>query len=220
MSESVGVIEYTLSIMPELMSGLGLSFRLFFIVLAIAMPAAVIFAVLKVSAPRPVKWLLNGYTWVFRGTPLMVQLIIVYRGFVHIGITWSGWTCALVVFCLSVAAYETEIIRGGIISIDKGQYEACHVLGMNYFQTMRRVVLPQTVRRVLPTTCSEVIILFKDTSLVAGIALYDFMRAARNRVGTDFRIEAFVIAFVGYLAVSSLIVFLFGKLEKRLSASI
>lgn len=206
--------------MPLMLDGLWLSVRLFLIVLIVAMPLAMVFAIARIYAPKPIKWLLSGYIWIFRGTPLIVQLIIVYSGFPHIGITWDGWTCALVVFILSVAAYETEILRAGIASIDKGQNEACHVLGMNFFQMMRRVIIPQTVRRVLPTTCSEVIILFKDTSLVTGVAIFDLMRRARDIANSNMRIEPYIVAFVIYLAVASLIVMAFNMVEKRLKAKI
>jgi len=129
-------------------------------------------------------------------------------------------TVALVVFTLSFAAYEAEVIRGGIISIEKGQYEACKTLGMNFFQTLRRVILPQAIRRVLPPTCSELIILFKDLSLVTSIALMDMMRTAQRFVLRDLRIDAFAFVLVVYLLMASLIVILFEKLEKKLAVSI
>ena len=211
---------YILEKLPALIEGIKTSFILYFLILAIALPLSVAIAVAKTSAPKPIRAVLNVYTWVFRGSPLVLQLCIVYYGFPHIGIVWSPMMVALVVFSLSFAAYEAEVIRGGIISIDKGQYEACKVLGMNFFQTMRRVVVPQAIRRVLPPTCSELIILFKDMSLVTSIALMDMMRTAQRIVIRDLRIDAFAFVLVIYLLMASLLVALFRKAERRLSDAI
>lgn len=211
------MLEYILPYLPRIFDGLLLSIKLFVIVLLIAFPLAIIFAIMKVSAPKVVKAILSFYTWVFRGTPIVLQLYIVYYGFPNLGIVLDGWSAAIVVFVLSVAAYETEIIRGGIISIDKGQFEACKMLGMNFIQTMSRVVIPQTVRKVLPPTCSEAIILFKDTSLVAAIAVFDLLRVTRDIAIRDMRIDSFVVALMLYLLISSIMVIVFGRLEKRFS---
>ena len=211
-------IQYIQDRLPVLADGVKTSFLLYFLILLIASPISVIVAVAKTSAPKPVRAILNLYTWVFRGSPLVLQLGLVYYGFPHIGIVWSPITVALIVFSLSFAAYEAEVVRGGIISIDKGQYEACKALGMSFFQTMRRVVVPQAIRRVLPPTCSEMIILFKDLSLVTSIALMDMMRSAQRIVIRDLRIDAFVFVLVVYLAMASLIVVLFQRIESKLAA--
>jgi len=216
----LGFFPYIAKNLPYILQGLSVTFRVFFMVLVIAFCLAVIFAVLRVSGPKWVKTILSFYIWVFRGTPIVLQLFIVYYGFPNLGIVLDKWTVVLWVFCLSAAAYETEIIRGGIISIEKGQYEACRALGMNYIQTMRRVIIPQTIRRVLPPSCSEVIILLKDTSLVAGVAMFDLMRRARDLVFTNLRIEPYLVVLVIYLLLSSIMVFLFGKLEKRYSVGL
>ena len=205
---------------PILVDGIRMSFLLYFSILLAAVPLSVVVAVAKTSAPKPVRAFLNLYTWVFRGSPLVLQLSVVYYGFPHIGIVWTPWTVALVVFILSFTAYEAEVIRGGVISVDKGQYEACKALGMSFFQTMRRVVVPQAIRRVLPPTCSELIILFKDISLVTSIALMDMMRTAQRIVMRDLRIDAFAFVLVVYLLMASLIVAAFHLVERKLAESI
>jgi len=207
---------YLLDKLPALAEGVRMSFILYFLILLFAIPLSFAIAIAKTSGPKPVRAALNMYTWVFRGSPLVLQLSVVYYGFPHIGIVWTPITVALVVFSLSFAAYEAEVIRGGIISIDKGQYEACKALGMSFFQTMRRVVVPQAIRRVLPPTCSEMIILFKDLSLVTSIALMDMMRTAQRIVIRDLRIDAFAFVLVVYLLMASLLVMLFRKVEKKL----
>lgn len=216
METGLPMLEYMQSIMPLVLDGLYTSLKLFAIVFVIAMPLSVFLAIARIYAPKPFRWILGLYVWVFRGTPMIVQLIIVYSGFPLIGIVWSDWTCALFVFILSVAAYESEIVRAGIQSIDRGQFEACRVLGIRFPNMMRRIIIPQVLRRILPTTCSEAIILFKDTSLVTGIAMFDLMRRARNLASTNLRIESYMLAFILYLLIASLIVLAFNQAEKRL----
>lgn len=215
-----GFLAYILDKLPLLIEGVKTSYILYVTILLIALPLSVAVAVAKTSAFKPARAVLDAYTWVFRGSPLVLQLSVAYYGFPHIGIVWSPKTVALVVFSLSFAAYEAEVIRGGIISIDRGQYEACRALGMNFFQTMRRVVLPQAIRRALPPTCSEMIILFKDLSLVTSIALMDMMRTAQRIVIRDLRIDAFAFVLVVYLTMASLLVALFRAAERRLALAI
>jgi len=210
---------YLVDKLPMLTEGVKNTFILYFLILLIGVPLSVIVAVAKTSAPKPVKAILGAYTWVFRGSPLILQLSLVYYGFPNIGIVWSRETVALVVFSLSFAAYEAEVVRGGIISVERGQYEACGALGMNFFQTMRRIIVPQAIRRVLPPTCSEFIILFKDISLVTSIALMDLMRTAQRIVIRDLRIDAFAFALVVYLAMASLLTAVFSRVERKLAES-
>jgi len=207
---------YAAQSIPYLLEGLAFSAKLFFIVALVGFPLSIIFAILKTSGPRWLRKVLNVYTWIFRGTPLLLQLCLVYFGLPQLGIVLSDNLVIFSVFILSATAYETEVVRGGLISIEKGQYEACQALGMNYPQTMLRVVIPQTIRKILPPTCSEAIILFKDTSLVTAVAKFDLLRAARNLAVTDSRADAFVIALFFYLVISSILVIIFDRLEKRM----
>jgi len=171
----------------------------------------------KVSKIKPLKLMLDVYTWLFRGTPLMLQVFFTYFGLPVIGIRLSPFAAAAITYILNYAAYLTEIYRAGIESIDRGQYEAAKVLGMNYFQTMYRIILPQTIKRVLPPTCNEAINLVKDTALVAAIGMGDLLRNAKEVVTRDFRIVPFFIAAVIYLLMASVLVLVFKKLEKKFS---
>ena len=121
----------------------------------------------------------------------------------------------MVAFALNYAAYFAEIFRAGIQSIDRGQYEGAKVLGMNYPQTMRRIVMPQVIRRVLPPLSNEFITLVKDTSLIYVLALNDLLRAARGIVQRDFTITPFIVAAVFYLLMTLLLTWMFQSLEKR-----
>ena len=121
----------------------------------------------------------------------------------------------MVAFALNYAAYFAEIFRAGIQSIDRGQYEGAKVLGMSYPQTMRRIVMPQVIRRVLPPLSNEFITLVKDTSLIYVLALNDLLRAARGIVQRDFTITPFIVAAVFYLLMTLLLTWMFQSLEKR-----
>jgi polar amino acid transport system permease protein len=127
--------------------------------------------------------MVNGYIWLMRGTPLMLQMLFIYFAlpFVPvIGVRLPDFPAAIVAFVLNYAAYFAEIFRAGIQSIERGQYEAAKVLGLSYGQTMRRIVLPQVVKRILPPMSNETITLVKDTSLIYVLAMNDLLRAARG----------------------------------------
>ncbi len=210
-------MDYVLTILPVLLKGLKLSLTIYGIVIIIIFPLAIFAAIGKVSGPPILKKILFLYTWIWRGTPLLLQLFFIYFGLPYFGINLPPLLAVIIAFVLNVTAYETEIIRAGIESIDKGQYEAAKALGMTYVQTMRRIIIPQTIRRVLPATCNEAILTFKDTALVAAIGMGDLLRSAKEVVTTDFKITAFFVAFAFYLIISSLLLQVFTRLEKKYS---
>lgn len=207
-------MEYVLNILPFILSGLKLTAKIYVATLVIALPLGLLAAIGKVNGSKLIKKILFIYTWVWRGTPLLLQLFFMFYGLPVIGIRLSPFAVATITYALNYGAYLTEIFRGGIESIDKGQYEAAKVLGMTYPQTMRRIIIPQTVRRVLPTTCSEAVNLVKDTALLAVIGMPDLLRISTQIFTRDFDITAFIVAFVLYLMISSVLVKLFGKLEE------
>jgi len=207
-------IEYVLNILPFILSGLKLTAKIYVATLVIALPLGLLASIGKVNGSNLIKKVLFLYTWVWRGTPLLLQLFFMFYGLPVIGIRLSPFAAATITYALNYGAYLTEIFRGGIESIDKGQYEAAKALGMTYPQTMRRIIIPQTVRRVLPTTCSEAVNLVKDTALLAVIGMPDLLRIATQIFTRDFDITPFIVAFVLYLIISSVLVKLFGKLEK------
>ena len=210
-------MDYIISIMPTLMHGLKLSLEIFFVTLFIAFPFAVILAIGKVFGSVFIRKILAFYTWVWRGTPLMLQLFFFYYALPMLGVTAPPFLTAALAYILNSAAYETEIVRSGIIAVDKGQFEAAKALGMNFWQTMFRVVIPQIIKQILPATCSEVIILFKDTALVAAIGMSDLLRSSKEIITTDFKITSFFVAFVIYLIISSILVQAFTRWEKKLA---
>ncbi|SUV68868.1 ABC transporter permease [Bordetella avium] len=198
--------------------GAKVTLSLFFITLALAVPLGLLLALARLSRFRLLSRLVNAYIWLMRGTPLMLQLLFIYFAlpFVPvIGVRLPDFPAAIVAFALNYAAYFAEIFRAGILSVDRGQYEGSKVLGMSYLQTMRRIVLPQMVQRVLPPMSNETITLVKDTSLIYVLALNDILRTARGIVQRDFTTTPFLVAAAFYLLMTLVLTWFFQHLEKR-----
>jgi polar amino acid transport system permease protein len=211
------MLQYIIDSTAFIIKGGVLTLKLYSVTIIFAIPLGILFALLKLSKFKPVRMLLAFYTWFVRGTPLLLQLFFTYYGLSLLGINLQPFVAAALTFVINYAAYLTEIYRAGIGSIEKGQYEAAHALNMNYFQTMRRIILPQVVRRTLPPTCNEAITLVKDTALVVVLGMGDLLRSAKELFTRDFSIIPFVIASVIYLLATSVIVQFFSYLERRFS---
>lgn len=202
-----------------ILSGVGVTFFISLVTLVLSIPLGMIFAILKVSMPTMVRRVLDFYTWIFRGTPLLLQLFFVYYGLpiIHPAFAFSDFQAVSITFTLNYAAYLTEVFRAGIESIDLGQYEASKALGFNYASTMRSIIIPQTIRRIIPSTCNEGVNLIKDTALVAVIGMGDISRTANELASKDLIITPFIIAGVIYLILTSFMMHIFKKIEKRYS---
>lgn len=188
------------------------------ITLVVGTLLGIILALLKLSKSRLIYSAAAFYTWVFRGTPLILQLYFFYYALPTLGITLQPFTAAVIGLSLNCGAYMAEIIRGGIISIDKGQFEASKALGFNYFQTMYKIVLPQTFRVIIPPVGNEFIAMLKDTSLVSTIAMVELMRTATQIYSTTFKItEMLFSAAVLYLLMTTIFTTAFSFIEKKLS---
>ena len=211
------------SVTTTLMEGFGTTCLLFLLTLVFSLPFGLIIAFGSMSKFKPLAWLCRTVVWIIRGTPLMLQLFVVFYvpGILFDVRLFTGdrgrFTAALVAFVINYACYFSEIYRGGIESIPRGQFEAAQVLGMKKSETFRHVVLMQVVKRILAPMSNEIITLVKDTSLARVIAVaeiffineMDFL--ARGLVWPLFYIGAFFLLFVGALTL------LFGYCEKKLS---
>lgn len=203
-----------------ILQGLGTVLTLFFVVLIASLPLGFLLTLGTRSRIAPLRWLINAYIYVMRGTPLMLQLFFIYYGLPFVNDFFkqalqSAMVCALIGFSLNYAAYFAEIFRGGLLSIDRGQYEACQVLGLNRMQTTFHVILPQMIRVALPSITNESITLVKDTALVFAISITEilyFAKAAVTRTGNVF---PYVIAFLIYLAMNTVLQLFFNWLEKK-----
>ncbi|MCH3959298.1 MAG: amino acid ABC transporter permease [Selenomonas sp.] len=196
-----------------MLDGSEITLEIFVVTLVLALPLGMLAALGRLSKLKAMSRLVEFYIWLMRGTPLMLQLLFVYFALPMIGIRLPDIAAALLAFTLNYAAYFAEIFRAGIQSIPKGQYEAARTLGMSYPQTMRRIILPQVFRMVLPPVSNETINLVKDTSLVYILAMNDLLRVARTIVQREFDMMPFLIAAIFYLAMTFVLTWGFKKLE-------
>ena len=210
-------MDYIIKIIPQMLEGSIVTAQVFLITIVLSIPLGVLLSLGRVSSITLLQKVIGLYVWLRRGTPLMLQLFFVYYALPAVGIRLDDFEAALVAFVLNYAAYFCEIFRAGIQSVPKGQYEAARTLGMNYVQTMRRIILPQVFRLILPPVSNETITLVKDTSLVYVLAMNDLMRTTRNLVQRDFDITPFLVAGVFYLLATLVLTMLFERLEKRFS---
>lgn len=211
-------MDYLLRILPPLLDGAGVTLGLFVLTLALSLPLGLALALARLSRLAALRGAVSGFIWLMRGTPLMLQLLFVYYAlpFVPvIGVRLPDYPSAVVAFTLNYAAYFAEILRAGIQSIDRGQYEGAKALGMSHAQTMRRIVMPQVWRISLPPLANETITLVKDTSIIYVLALNDLLRAARGIVQRDFSITPFVVAAAFYLLTTLVLTWVFQRLERH-----
>ncbi|MBO8142375.1 MAG: amino acid ABC transporter permease [Firmicutes bacterium] len=159
----------------------------------------------------------GGYVWFFRGTPLLVQIMLIYYALPHLGLSLDRWQAGVTALSLNSAAYIAEIVRAGVQSIDAGQTEAAWALGLTRFQTVRFVILPQAFRRIVPPLGNEFILLLKDSSLVSVIALEELLRRGQLIVTRTFKpIEIYAIVALFYLIQTTLISWLVAYTERQL----
>lgn len=205
-------------LMPALLKGLLCTVQLFVITIVLAVPLGLPIALGRMSKFAPLRILCGTYIWVFRGTPLILQLFFFYFFLpITIGLRLDAFPTAAITFVLNYAAYLAEIYRGGIQSIDKGQYEAAKSLGVSPWRTTKDIILPQTISRVLPPISNEAITLVKDTALVSVIAVPELLKAAKDAVNRDVNPSAYLVAAIFYLVLTFLLTLLSQKLEKRFS---
>ncbi|MDI6601241.1 MAG: amino acid ABC transporter permease [Thermoanaerobacteraceae bacterium] len=211
-------MNFIISNLLLLLKGAGITVQLTVYGVVIGTIIGFFVAIGKMSGIGLLKRLCSFYTWLIRGTPLMMQLFIIYYGLPQMGITLDPMPAAVIGLSVNSGAYLAEIIRAGIESIPKGQMEAAKALGMSYGQAMRRVIVPQAYRRLIPPMGNEFIALLKDSSLVSTIAMVDLMRVAQQRYSVTLKpLEIFSMACILYLLMTTMFTLLFGRLEKRLS---
>lgn len=214
---------YVMTLMPQMLQGLKVTLKLFIWTIALSLPLGLILSMGRVSRFKPLSWLINAYLWIFRGTPLMLQLFFVYFGLPVLTenrIAWQPFIAAVVAFTLNYAAYFAEIFRGGILSVNKGQYDAAKALGFSPSQTMGYIIVPQMLRNVIPPVANEVIVLVKDTALASSISLIDLLKKSQQAISRDADVTAYFIAAVFYLVITLALTVICSKVEKKLSISV
>jgi polar amino acid transport system permease protein len=193
------------------------SLKIFFLTLLFSLPLGLIVAKGKMSKHLVIRTVVNIYIMVMRGTPLILQLIFVYFAPYYIfGASSGRFTAVIIAYVINYAAYFAEIYRGGIQSIDLGQYEASHVLGFSKSHTFFTIVLPQVVKRIVPAMGNEVITLVKDTALAQTIGVAELFRVAQNAAAREFSTMPIFIAGVFYFVMNAVVSKSFDVLEHKL----
>ncbi|NUF98406.1 amino acid ABC transporter permease [Lactobacillus mellis] len=208
---------YVGKILPSLLNGTKVTLWLFIITLILSIPLGVILSWGLRSHFKPLQWLLHGYVWLMRGTPLLLQLIFIFYGLPTIGVVFERFTAAVVAFTLNYAAYFAEIFRGGLQAVSQDQREAAAVLGLSRWQSFRFIVWPQVIKIVLPSIGNEVINLIKDSSLVYVLGIGDLLRAGNVATARDVTLIPLVLVGIIYLIMTAVLTFIQTKIEQRYS---
>lgn len=204
--------------LPFILAGVGVTIKFTLVSLLCGLPLGIFLALAKISHQPILRRTAGVYTSVFRGTPLLVQLFIIYFGMpAIIGYSFSAFEAGVLTFSLNSAAYSSEIIRAGIQAIDKGQWEAARVLGLSYPITLWTIILPQAVRNILPALVNEVVDLLKESALVSTIGEADLLRRSQIVASEKYLFfEPLLIAAIGYY-IMVMAVSMFAKvLEKKM----
>lgn len=200
-----------------MLEGLKLVLIIFLFTLIISIPLGVLISFCRLSSLKYLKFLAKTYLLVFRGTPLLLQLIFIFYGLPLIGIVFDRFTVALLAFSLNYSAYFAEIFRGGIQSVDTGQYEACLMLGLDKKLTFIKIILPQVFKTILSPISNEVITLIKDTSLVYILGLNDILRIAQINSNRTLSLIPLIEVGALYLILIFILSIIFKTLEQKLS---
>lgn len=207
-----------LSWIPQLLSGARITISLTLVSVLAGLCLGIILALGSMAKHKVLRALSKAYVFFFRGTPLLMQLYFVYYGLPEINeaLTINNkFLAAFIAFSLNSGAYCSEIFRSAIQSIDKGQMEAGKVLGLSYLQTMRLIILPQSIRRLIPPVGNEFIMMLKDASLVSIIALADITKVTRSIQSSTASSLVYIPAMILYLIITAIFTLLFHYLEKK-----
>ena len=203
-----------------LWAGLVFTIPLTLITFVLGLLLGLVTAVVRLFGPQPLVAVARFYVWVIRGTPLLVQLFVIFYGLPSMGILLDAFPAAIIGFTLNVGAYSSEIIRAVISSVPKGQWEAAYSIGMNWRQAMSRTILPQAARVAVPPLSNTFISLVKDTSLAAAITVPELFQAAQRIVATTYEpLILYIEAAIIYLVLSTFLSTLQGYLERRFARS-
>ncbi len=211
--------EYVGQCMPQLMMGLSLTLQMTIFSLILAMIVGMISCLFSISAIKPLNWISGIYLSIIRGTPLMVQAMFLYFGVaMAFEIRVSPFRAAILVLCLNAGAYLSEIFRSGIAAVNKGQMEAARSLGLPYSVAMRKIILPQAIRIVIPSVLNQFIITLKDTSILSAIGCMELMRQGQLIVARNYEsFKTYAIVAVMYYVVVVVLTKIFQIVEGRLS---
>ena len=211
-------MDKVMEFIPFMLEGAVVTVELFALTLVISLPLGLPIALGSNSRIKPLSFICKVYVWIFRGTPLLLQLFFFYFFFpLVLNIQMNAFITVVLTYVLNYAAYFAEIYRGGINSIDRGQYEAAHALGLSKRQTMGDIILPQTMKAILPPVVNEAITLVKDTALASSLPVIELMKATNSAVSRMTDMTPFFFAAIIYLIMTFVLTVVAGRLEKYFS---
>ena len=211
------MIRYIYNLLPAMFEGLVTTLKVFSLTLILSIPLGIIVSIGRLSKMKIISKITEFYIWVMRGTPLMLQIVFIFFGLPIVGITFGRFTAVIIAFILNYGAYFGEIFRGGIESIDRGQYEAAYALGLTPYKTFISIMLPQMFKIALPSITNEVITLVKDTSLIYIVGIGELLRAGKIASNRDVSLIPLVLVGVIYLLLTAIFTGAFNKIEGRYS---
>lgn len=211
-------MEIAIKVLPSLLEGLKTTLQLFAWTLILSLPLGVITGLAAASPFKPLKWLIEGYIWVIRGTPLLLQMFFIFYGLPAISpeLVIDRFPAALLAFVINYTAYYAEIFRGGLQAIPKGQYEGAKVLGLSKSQTITTIIIPQVFKVIFPSVGNEVITLIKDTSLIYAVGLSDVMKAGRGGLMREVSIIPLIEVAIIYLLLTGIATLILRGIERKL----
>lgn len=208
------------TMIAKMSEGLGKTCAIFFLTLLFALPLGLLVALLRMSKVKVVSAITRGVISVLRGTPLMLQLLAVTYGPYYLfgfGVSRNKLIPVVIAFAINYAAYFAEIYRGGIESMPVGQYEAAQVLGYSKTQTFTRIILPQVVKRILPSMTNEVVTLVKDTSMAFTVSYQEMFTIGKQIANSQTSFVPFIVAGVFYFVFNAVVDFVMGRVEKSMN---
>lgn len=209
-------MDQVIASLPFMLKSTLTTAEIFILTIVLSLPLGFPITLGMNSKFKPLSYICKVYVWIFRGTPLMLQIFFFYFFFpIYLKVDISAFWAVILTFVLNYAAYFAEIYRGGINSIDRGQYEAAHALGLSKRQTMVDIILPQTMKAILPPVVNEAITLVKDTALASVIPVIELMKATNSAVNRLSSMMPFVFAAVIYLLLTAILTAIAGKLEQH-----
>ncbi len=204
----------------KMSEGLGRTCAIFFLTIIFAMPLGMVVSLLRMSKLKVVSGITRFIISILRGTPLMLQLLAVTYGPYYLfgfSVSRNKLIPVIIAFSINYAAYFAEIYRGGIESIPKGQYEACDVLGYSKVQTFFKVILPQVIKRIMPSITNEVVTLVKDTSMAFTVSYQEMFTIGKQIANSQTSFMPFIVAGVFYFVFNAIVDFVMGNIEKKLN---
>jgi polar amino acid transport system permease protein len=205
---------------PFLVKGAVVTIQLSLVSIIIGMVFGLLIALMRISKIKILSYVAQFYIWIIRGTPMLVQLFLVYFGLPQIGIELTPFISSVIALGLNAAAYIAEIYRGGIMSVPIGQMEAAESLGMRYPAIMKKIILPQALRVSVPSLGNQAVMMLKDSSLASLVTISELMMVSQRFAATNYAfIEFYIVAAGFYLVMTTIFTFILNKIEQRMSIS-